>query len=113
MESIVDGKARITKKSARLLLPQARIPNLEQLKELRQVELDLREAEAIGAAEEARIRDRVLNAGAVEPVRLITVGECIAAYTSRPGGLHPFDLSRLAELDAAGIGPLRQQEVAW
>jgi hypothetical protein len=60
------------------------------------------EAEAVGAAEEARIRAEFLDIGTVvEPPRVVTIHDCIAAYRSRPGGLHPFDLQRLDEMDAA------------
>ncbi len=62
---------------------------------------DRAEAEAVGAAEEARIRADFLNTGHVaEPSRRITVGQCIAAYKAKPGGLHPFDIARLDELHA-------------
>jgi integrase len=59
------------------------------------------EAEAVGAVEEARIRTEFLDTGTVaEPSRTITVRDCISAYKARPGGLHPFDVQRLQELDA-------------
>ena len=59
------------------------------------------DAEAVGSAEEARIRAEFLDTGNVtEPVRALTVRDCITAYRSRPGGLHPFDVQRLDELDA-------------
>ena len=38
------------------------------------------EAEVIGAAEEARVRTQFLDTGTVpEPMRRVTVGECITA----------------------------------
>ena len=59
------------------------------------------EAEAVGAAEEARIRTEFITTGnVVEPSRTVTIRACITAYKARPGGLHPFDLQRLDELDA-------------
>ena len=59
------------------------------------------EAQAVGAAEEARIRAKFLTTGNVEePSRTVTIHDCIAAYRARPGSLHPFDLQRLDELDA-------------
>jgi integrase len=62
------------------------------------------DAESIGAAEESRIRTEFITTGAVvEPSKTVTVRDCIIAYKSRPGGLHPFDVQRLDELDA-GIG---------
>jgi hypothetical protein len=59
------------------------------------------DAVAVGAAEEARIRTEFVITGTVaEPSRTVTVRDCIAAYKSRPGGLYPFDVRRLDELDA-------------
>lgn len=71
------------------------------------------EAEAIGAAEEARIRAEILD-GAVPRPRSVTISECIAIYRARPGEHHPFDEARLTELDAA-IGSVRLEDVrtAW
>lgn len=58
------------------------------------------DAEAIGGAEEARIRGEFLDTGGViEPARVITIQDCIAAYKSRPGNLHQFDIQRLNEFD--------------
>jgi integrase len=57
------------------------------------------DAEAIGAAEEARIRTEFVTTGTVaDPMRTITIKDCITAYKARPGGLHPFDIQRLDEL---------------
>jgi integrase len=59
------------------------------------------DAEAVGSAEEARIRTEFLDTGhVVEPSRTVTIHDCIVAYKARPGGLHPFDVQRLDELDA-------------
>lgn len=59
------------------------------------------DAEAVGAAEEARIRTEFINTGNVaEPSKTVTIKDCITAYKARPGGLHPFDVQRLDELDA-------------
>ena len=73
------------------------------------------DAEAAGAAEDARIRAEVLDTGALaKPPHVVTVGECIAAYKAPPGGLHPFDIVRLTELDAAmGRMPLSAARDAW
>jgi integrase len=73
------------------------------------------EAEMIGAAEEARIRGEFLDAGSVaEPPRIIVIHDCIAAYRSRPGGLHPFDIQRLDEIDATmGDTALAKARDAW
>jgi integrase len=73
------------------------------------------EAEAIGAAEEARIRDEFLNTGnVVEPSRTVTIRDCITAYKARPGGLHPFDFQRLNELDAViGARAVSVVREAW
>lgn len=49
-----------------------------------------------------RKRGEVLDTGTlVEPSRTCTIGDCIAAYKARPGGLHPFDVQRLDDLDAS------------
>jgi len=59
------------------------------------------DAEAVGATEEARIRTEFINTGNVaEPSKTVTIRDCIIAYKARPGGLHPFDIQRLNELDA-------------
>ena len=73
------------------------------------------DAEAIGAVEEARIRGEFLDTGGViEPARVITIQDCIAAYKSRPGKLHPFDVQRLAELDdRIGNHHLARAREAW
>lgn len=74
------------------------------------------EAEAVGAAEETRIRSEFLETGAVvaPPTRVITVGDCIAIYRARPGGVHPLDAERLDELAAAmGSVPLTEVREAW
>lgn len=73
------------------------------------------EAEAVGAAEEARIRAQVLDTGnVVEPSKTVTIGDCIATYKARPAGLHPFDVQRL---DALGIEmgerPVAETREAW
>jgi site-specific recombinase XerD len=72
-------------------------------------------AEAVGAAEEARIRAEFLDTGAVvEPVRVITIHDCIEAYRLRPGRLHPFDVQRLDELEATiGNRHLSKAPEAW
>lgn len=71
------------------------------------------EAEAVGAAEEARIRTEALE-GTTPRARTVTIGECITTYRARPGGLHPFDEERLAELmTAMGSVPLGDAKTAW
>jgi len=58
------------------------------------------EAEAVGEAEEARIRAEVLDTGTLtRPQRKVSIGECIDAYKARPGSPHPFDAVRLDELN--------------
>lgn len=71
------------------------------------------DAEAVGAAEEARIRTEALE-GAAPRDRAVTIGDCIEAYRARPGGHHPFDDARLVELAAAmGTVPLADVRTAW
>jgi integrase len=72
------------------------------------------DAEAVGSAEEARIRASVLDGGPADPPRRRTIGHCIAAYRARPGGLHPFDLARLDELvGSMGDVPVEDLRAAW
>ncbi len=76
------------------------------------------DAEAVGAAEEARIRAEFLDTGmVVEPSRTLTIRDCIAAYKARPGGLHPFDVQRLDDLDASmggiAVSGTREAWGAW
>jgi integrase len=74
------------------------------------------DAEAVGAAEEARIRTEFFSTGtiAVKPAQIIRVGDCITAYKARPGGLHPFDIERLDELnDAMGQVSVAEVREAW
>jgi integrase len=76
------------------------------------------DAEAVGSAEEARVRNEFLSTGGVvEPVRTVTVHDCITIYKARPGGLHQFDVQRLDELDTAmgsvTLGTLREAWGAW
>lgn len=73
------------------------------------------EAEAVGAAEEARIRAEYLSTGNVpEPSKTVTIRECIAIYKARPGSLHPFDVRRLDLLDAfMGDEPVSEVRAAW
>jgi len=71
------------------------------------------EAEAVGAAEEARLRAEAIEATAPRP-RAVTIGECIAIYRARPGDHHPFDDARLVELEAAmGASRLSEARTAW
>jgi integrase len=73
------------------------------------------EAEAVGASDESRIRTEFINTGNVaEPSKTVTIKDCITAYKSRPGGLHPFDVQRLDELDAdIGTTLLSGTREAW
>ena len=73
------------------------------------------DAQGIGAAEEARIRGEFLDTGTVtDPVRVITIHDCIIAYRSRPGTLHRFDIQRLDEFDATiGNRHLSRAREAW
>jgi hypothetical protein len=73
------------------------------------------DAEAIGAAEAARIQAEAFDGLAGQaPSRTVTVGECIIAYCARPGGLHRFDMARLLDLKAEmGDVPLAEVRAAW
>lgn len=71
------------------------------------------EAEAVGAAEEARIRAEALDG--LEPrQRVIMIRDCLISYRARPGGHHRFDEVRLDELDAViGAYALAEARSAW
>lgn len=76
------------------------------------------EAEAVGAAEEARVRFQYLSTGNVEePSRTVLIRDCITSYKARPGGLHPFDVQRLDELVASvghvSVADTREAWGAW
>ena len=50
----------------------------------------------------------------IEPVRTITNHDCIAVYRSCPSSLHPFDVQRLDESDAAiGCTNTSRTREAW
>lgn len=72
------------------------------------------DAEAVGAAEEARLRGEVFSGLEPQRPRTVTIGECIASYRARPGGLHPFDEARLRMLDECmGSTPVSEVKAAW
>ena len=72
------------------------------------------DAAAVGAAEEARIRQEYLATGTVNDALAVTIHDCIAAYKDRPGSLHPFDIQRLDDLDTnIGNRRLTQAKEAW
>lgn len=56
------------------------------------------DAEAIGAAREADIRGDILD-GPAGRQRRLTVGDCLGAYLSRPGGVRSYDVARIAEFN--------------
>lgn len=71
------------------------------------------EAEAVGAAEEAKTRAELLD-GTAPRARSVTIGECIVLYRARPGDHHPFDNARLTELEATmGSALLEDARTAW
>jgi len=71
------------------------------------------DAEAIAAAEEARVRAEVLDGAAGRPKR-VSIAEALLAYLKRPGGLAPYDASRLRALsDAVGERPIAEARQAW
>ncbi|HEV7457185.1 MAG TPA: site-specific integrase [Roseococcus sp.] len=71
------------------------------------------DAEAVAAAEEARIRDATL-AGPAGRTRGLTVADCILAYLARPRGVARLDAAKLAALnEVAGAYRLDQLGAAW
>ena len=71
------------------------------------------DAEAIGAAREADIRGDILD-GTQGRHRRLTIGDCLEAYLSRPGGVRSYDVARVAELnEMIGARPLTEAVAAW
>ena len=67
----------------------------------------------VAAAEEARIRQEHLE-GSAGRARRLTLGDCFAVYLSRPGGLQPYDVARVAQLnEAIGDRKLADVPAAW
>jgi hypothetical protein len=61
VESIVDGRARVKAKPLLRFFPEARIPDVKQLSEFRQLECDIREIEGNVASLRAEFLRRVLD----------------------------------------------------
>ncbi len=71
------------------------------------------DAEAIGAAREAEIRSDILD-GAVGRQRRLTVADCLESYLSRPGGVKPYDVARIAEFnEMLGDRALSEAVAGW
>jgi integrase len=71
------------------------------------------DADAAAAARDAEIRQDLLDGGNGR-TRNLTIADCILAYLKRPGGLHGYDRSRLAELNELhGNRPLTEAGEAW
>jgi integrase len=71
------------------------------------------DAEAVGAAEEARIRSEIIE-GPSKASRRVTIGACILAYQGRPGGVARYDTKRLLDLNMRiGHYPLPDADQAW
>lgn len=71
------------------------------------------DAEAVVAAEEARIRGEELD-GPAGRARRLTVAACILAYLDRPGGVPEYDQDRLADFnERIGARKLDDLAAAW
>ena len=71
------------------------------------------DAEAVGAAEEARLRAEAIE-GPGGKLRLVTIAECIIAYGSRPKGIQPYDAIRCADFnERIGDRSVAEAEAAW
>lgn len=71
------------------------------------------DAEAIGAAREAEIRGDILD-GPQGRARRLTIGDCLEAYLSRPGGVRPYDVARVAEFNEIfGNRPVIEASAGW
>jgi integrase len=71
------------------------------------------DAEAVGSAEEARVRAEVIE-GPGGKLRVITIAECIIAYGSRAKGIQPYDADRCTDFnDRIGDWTVAEAEEAW
>ena len=71
------------------------------------------DAEAIGAAREAEIRGDILD-GAAGRARRLTIGDCLEAYLSRPGGVRSYDVARVGEFNEIfGDRPVTEALAGW
>lgn len=71
------------------------------------------DAEAVGAAEEERIRAERLD-GAAGRARRVTVADCIETYLARPRGVSAQDAAKIGRLnDAIGDRTLDRLREAW
>lgn len=71
------------------------------------------DAEAAGAAEEARIRAEHLD-GPAGRAKRVTLAECFAAYLRRPAGVKSYDVDRIAAInEAVGHRPVADASPAW
>jgi integrase len=71
------------------------------------------DAEAIAAAEEARIRADVLD-GPARRARTKTIADALEAYLERPGGVPDYDVERVADFnERIGSNLISEAPVAW
>lgn len=71
------------------------------------------DAEAVAAAEEARIRGDELD-GPAGRARRLTIADAILAYLERPGGVPEYDQDRLADFnERIGARKLDELPAAW
>lgn len=70
-------------------------------------------AEHAASTRDAEIRAELLE-GHSGRARRITVAECLTAYLTRPGGVKPWDIRRITELnEICGDMPLAEAESGW
>lgn len=71
------------------------------------------DALAVAAQEEARIRAEALE-GVGGRVRRLTIADCLEAYLSRPGGVPPYDVERVADFnERLGGRTVADADAAW
>ncbi len=71
------------------------------------------DAEAVGAAEEARVRAEIIE-GSGGKLRILTIADCIIAYGSRAKGLQPYDADRCIDFnERLGDWSVADAERAW
>jgi integrase len=70
-------------------------------------------AETIAEAKTEELRRELLD-GPEERARRVTIADCLDAYISRPGGVEPYDLARVAEFNTMiGDRALADIQDAW
>lgn len=71
------------------------------------------DADAVAAARDQEERQALLAGQSSRAARL-TIADCLLSYLSRPGGIKPWDVARVAEFsELIGASPLTEAPAAW